>query len=202
MVLAATVAVAVLWRNMDLVIGQARIELMMGNIVDQRVDAIVNAANTRLLGGGGVDGAIHRAAGPALLEACEALPADDEGRRCPTGESRTTIAGKLNAKWIIHAVGPFFNERYATKADRQLRDVHLHALRAAGAVECHSIAFPAISTGAYRFPVDRAAPIALAAAADTLAAPTSLELIRFVLYTPRLLAAFEAALRSVEHRHG
>jgi O-acetyl-ADP-ribose deacetylase (regulator of RNase III) len=179
---------------MDLVVGGARIELLTGNIVDQHVDAIVNAANTKLLGGGGVDGAIHRAAGPALLEACRALPADADGRRCPTGESRTTSAGALDARWVIHAVGPFFNERYGAKADRQLCDVHLHALRAAASLGCRSIAFPAISTGAYRFPVDRAAPIVLRAAMDVLATPTSLELVRFVLYTPRLLAAFEAAL--------
>jgi O-acetyl-ADP-ribose deacetylase (regulator of RNase III) len=182
---------------MDLLIGRGRIELLVGNIVEQHVDAIVNAANTKLLGGGGVDGAIHRAAGPTLLVACKALPADEKGKRCPTGESRTTPAGALHAKWVIHAVGPFFNERYAAKADQQLLDVHLHALRAASAAGCSSIAFPAISTGAYRFPVDRAAPIALRAAAETLATPTTLELIRFVLYTPRLLAAFETALQGL-----
>jgi O-acetyl-ADP-ribose deacetylase (regulator of RNase III) len=181
---------------MDLVVGHARIELRTGNIVDQHVDAIVNAANTKLLGGGGVDGAIHRAAGPALLEACRALPVDAEGRRCPTGETRTTPAGALPAKWVIHAVGPFFNERYAAKGDRQLDDVYRHALREANTLGCRSIAFPAISTGAYRFPVDRAS-VALRATVEVLAAPGSLELVRFVLFTPRLLATFEAALEGI-----
>jgi O-acetyl-ADP-ribose deacetylase (regulator of RNase III) len=177
-------------------------ELVRGNIVEQEVDVIVNAANTRLLGGGGVDGAIHRAAGPALLEACKQLPVDDKGRRCPTGETRTTSAGLLRAQWVVHAVGPFFNERYAEKADRQLRDVHRRALAAALERGCRSIAFPAISTGAYRFPIDRAAPIALGAAAEVLAGTSSLELVRFVLYRASDLAVFEAALRALQGAPG
>src|ERR1700689_3362190 len=90
-----------------------RIELVLGNIVEQAVDAIVNAANTKLAGGGGVDGAIHRAAGLALKEECLLLPADERGQRCPTAEVRVTGAGTLPARWVIHAVGPFYNERYA-----------------------------------------------------------------------------------------
>src|SRR5262249_23175745 len=125
-----------------------RIELVLGNIVEQEVDAIVNAANTKLAGGGGVDGAIHRAAGPTLKQECLSLPADESGRRCRTGEVRVTGAGDLPARWVIHAVGPFYSERYAEKARRQLREVHQRALEAAAAKGCRSVALPAISTGA------------------------------------------------------
>src|ERR1700735_41906 len=93
-----------------------RIELVLGDVVEQTVDAIVNAANTKLTGGGGVDGAVHRAAGPTLLEECLQLPADEQGRRCLTGEVRVTGGGMLPARWVIHAVGPFYNDRYADKA--------------------------------------------------------------------------------------
>src|SRR5688572_12649755 len=96
---------------MEIRISGARIELLCGDIVEQEVDAIVNTANTSLLGGGGVDGAIHRAAGPALLEECRALPVDAEGRRCPTGDVRVTAAYRLPTKVIIHAVGPVYDER-------------------------------------------------------------------------------------------
>jgi O-acetyl-ADP-ribose deacetylase len=165
-------------------IGGGHIELVLGNIVEQAVDAIVNAANTKLAGGGGVDGAIHRAAGPALTEECLSLPADERGQRCPTGEVRVTGAGNLPARWVIHAVGPFYSERYAEKARQQLRHVHEEALKAAASLGCRSVAFPAISTGAYRFPLADAAEIALSAAVDHLREPQAVEVIRFVLYKP------------------
>src|SRR5688572_26420613 len=116
--------------------GAGRIELVLGNIIEQAVDAIVNAANTKLAGGGGVDGAVHRAAGRKLKEECLALPADQDGRRCPTGEVRVTGAGDLPAKYVIHAVGPFYNARYAGKACQQLRLVHERALSAAADRGC------------------------------------------------------------------
>jgi O-acetyl-ADP-ribose deacetylase (regulator of RNase III) len=173
------------------------IELIVGNIVDQAVDAIVNAANTSLAGGGGVDGAIHRAAGPKLLEECLLLPLDESGRRCPTGEVRTTGAGRLSAHWVIHAVGPYYNERYAEKCRQQLRDVHQYSLEAAAEKACMSIAFPAISTGAYRFPLEDAAPIALGSAFDWLSKKKSLELIRFVLFKPNDFEVFRKALKEL-----
>ncbi|KAA5546223.1 O-acetyl-ADP-ribose deacetylase [Roseiconus nitratireducens] len=172
------------------------VELVLGNIVDQQVDAIVNAANTGLLGGGGVDGALHRAAGPELLESCRALPVDREGRRCPTGAVRTTPAGALDARYVIHAVGPFFNESSAQKCERQLRDVHQAALAAAVEHGCESVAFPAISTGAYRFPIDRAASIAVDVACTHCQSPSCIKLIRFVLYQESQLDVFRTALRS------
>jgi O-acetyl-ADP-ribose deacetylase (regulator of RNase III) len=174
-----------------------RSELVLGNIVEQAVDAIVNAANTKLAGGGGVDGAIHRAAGPSLKEECLLLPADESGRKCPTGEVRVTGAGNLPARWVIHAVGPFYSDRYADKARQQLRQVHQQALQAAAAKGCRSVAFPAISTGAYRFPLAEAAPIALLAAKEHLQVAQSVELVRFVLFRPAQLAVFQAAFHGV-----
>jgi O-acetyl-ADP-ribose deacetylase (regulator of RNase III) len=176
------------------------IELVLGNIVEQTVDAIVNAANTKLAGGGGVDGAIHRAAGPTLLAECLKLPEDENGRRCPTGEVRVTRAGNLPARFVIHAVGPFYNERYADKARQQLRQVHELALQSAAGKGCQSVAFPAISTGAYRFPLAEAAPIALSAATEHLREPTSVKLVRFVLFRPAQLSVFREALRAIADR--
>lgn len=178
----------------SLQLDHGRIELIHGNIVVQHVDAIVNAANTTMLGGGGVDGAIHRAAGSSLMDECAALPVDDEGKRCTTADVRVTGAGDLPARWIVHAVGPNYNERYADKGREQLRLVHQRALEAAVARGCRSIAFPAISTGAYRFPVIEAARIALTAAAEHLSRSQSLEVIRFVLFTHNDLAVFQTAL--------
>ena len=166
------------------------VELVLGNIVDQDTDAIVNAANTKLAGGGGVDGAIHRAAGPTLKELCLQFPADDHGRRCRTGNVKTTPAGNLSAKVVIHAVGPFYNERYADRAHTQLRQVHELALKAAIEHECRSVAFPAISTGAYRFPIADAAQIAIDAVCTFLDKTKGISLVRFVLYKPSQFDVF------------
>jgi O-acetyl-ADP-ribose deacetylase (regulator of RNase III) len=176
-------------------VGHGRIELVLGNIVEQEADAIVNAANTKLSGGGGVDGAIHRAAGKALKEECARFPADERGRRCPTGQVRVTGAGNLPAKYLIHAVGPFYNERYAAKGEQQLREVFENLLAAAVKRRCRSVAVPAISTGAYRFPIKKAAAIALQTVADFLAKKKSLQLVRFVLYKRPQFQAFQAELK-------
>jgi O-acetyl-ADP-ribose deacetylase (regulator of RNase III) len=167
-------------------VGRGQIELTLGDITAEEIDAIVNAANTKLLGGGGVDGALHRAAGPALKAECRKLPADEAGRLCPTGEVRVTGAGRLRARFVIHAVGPFYNVRYARRAEELLREVHLRALEAAQERGCRSIAFPAISTGAYRFPPARAAEIAIEAAASFLSRCTEPLRVRFVLVTRAL----------------
>jgi O-acetyl-ADP-ribose deacetylase (regulator of RNase III) len=149
-----------------------RIEVVQGDITKERVDAIVNAANTSLLGGGGVDGAIHRAAGPKLLEACRPL------KGCPTGDARTTPGFNLPAKWVIHAVGPVWHGG-KSREDEQLASCYRRSLEEADRVGAKSVAFPAISTGAYRFPPQRAAEIAVR---TIRSAPTSVDLVRLVAF--------------------
>lgn len=179
-------------------IGGGHVEVLRGDIVEQRVDAIVNAANTWMLGGGGVDGAIHAAAGPELLAECKRLPLDAQKRRCPTGETRTTGAGRLEARYVIHAAGPVYDEQHVEEVERQLRDVHVSALAAAADLGCASIAFPAISTGAYRFPIARAATIALDAVADFQRGARAIAEVRFVLFSAADLAVFERALVALD----
>src|SRR5262245_17018223 len=130
-----------------------RIQLTLGNIVEQDTDAIVNAANTSLLGGGGVDGAIHRAAGPGLLSECRLLGG------CPTGSARMTEGYNLKAKHVIHAVGPVYRGR--VEDAEKLRSAYRQSMRLAARNKLESISFPSISTGAYLYPVEQAAPIAL-----------------------------------------
>jgi O-acetyl-ADP-ribose deacetylase len=163
-----------------------RVELIRGDITDQAVDAIVNAANASLLGGGGVDGAIHRAAGPVLLEECRAIGG------CATGEAVITGAGRLAARHVIHTVGPVWRGGAAGEADLLAR-CHLRALALAADHGCASVALPAISTGAYGFPVRLAAPIALGAVRSALRERPAVESVRFVLFSEADLAAYRAA---------
>ena len=160
------------------------IDLVLGDIVEQDTDAIVNAANASLLGGGGVDGAIHRAAGPDLLADCRTL----EG--CATGSAKITRGYRLRAKWVIHAVGPVYRGR--PEDAEALASAYRTAMRLAAENDVRSIAFPAISTGAYGYPLDLAAPIALRAVAETRGA---IQVIRFVLWDETALGAFQKAAR-------
>ncbi|MEO0564751.1 MAG: O-acetyl-ADP-ribose deacetylase [Chloroflexota bacterium] len=173
------------------------IELVQGNIVQQDVDAVVNAANSSLLGGGGVDGAIHMAAGPKLLEETRALGG------CATGDAKMTNGYNLPAQHIIHAVGPVYRANDATVA-AQLGSAYRRSLEIAIAHNLQSIAFPAISTGVYRYPLDEAAEIALEACSAVLADGTqrgSLKLVRFVLFTEAAYQAFVEALRQMAIRN-
>jgi O-acetyl-ADP-ribose deacetylase (regulator of RNase III) len=162
------------------------IEIVQGDITDQHVDVIVNAANSSLLGGGGVDGAIHRAGGPAILAACRELRAGHYGRGLPTGQAVATTAGRLPARWVVHTVGPV----WSTDEDRSalLADCHRNSLRVAGELGATSVAFPAISTGAYGWPLDSAAGIALATVTEVLARQPIA--VRFVLWHDDALGAF------------
>jgi O-acetyl-ADP-ribose deacetylase len=165
--------------------------VLSGDITEQRVDAIVNAANSSLLGGGGVDGAIHRRGGPEILAACQELRAGQLDAGLPPGQAVATTAGRLPARWVIHTVGPV----YATTEDRSavLAACYTESLRVAADLGARTIAFPAISTGAYRWPMADAARIAVAAVRGCPFASQLME-ARFVLRGDEALAAFAAAL--------
>jgi O-acetyl-ADP-ribose deacetylase len=164
------------------------VQMVRGDITEQPVDAIVNAANSSLLGGGGVDGAIHRKGGPAILAACRDLRASHYRRGLPTGEAVATTAGDLPARWVIHTVGPV----YSPTEDRSalLAACHTNSLRVADSLGASTVAFPAISTGIYRWPVASAAQIAIEA---VLSAPTQVKEIRFVLFDDAAFKAFHQA---------
>jgi O-acetyl-ADP-ribose deacetylase len=166
-----------------------RIVLLEGDITEQRVDAIVNAANSTLLGGGGVDGTIHRRGGPAILEECKKIRATAWPEGLSTGHAVATTGGALPARWVIHTVGPV----YAKHEDRSglLASCHTESLRVADELGAESVAFPAISTGVYRYPLDEAAAIAVDAVRT---ADTSVREVRFVLFGQDAYAAFERAL--------
>ena len=164
-----------------------QITLVLGDITEQSVDAIVNAANSSLMGGGGVDGAIHRKGGPAILAACRDLRASRYGKGLKTGQAVATTAGNLPARWVIHTVGPV----YSAGEDRSelLASCHRESLRVADELGAKTVAFPAISTGIYGWPIDSAAEIALAAVREWA---TSVAEVRFVLFDRDALRAFEA----------
>ncbi len=165
------------------------IELVQGDITRESVDVIVNAANSSLLGGGGVDGAIHRRGGPAILEDCRRLRAAHLGKGLPTGQAVATTAGDLDARWVVHTVGPVFS----TTEDRSalLASCYRESLRVAGELGARSVAFPAISTGVYGWPIDDGARIAI----ETVrAAGTTVEQVRFVLFDRPAYEAFAAHL--------
>ncbi|MGW4817622.1 O-acetyl-ADP-ribose deacetylase [Streptomyces sp. NPDC004227] len=163
------------------------ITLVQGDITRQRADAIVNAANSSLLGGGGVDGAIHRRGGPAILQECRALRASRYGKGLPTGQAVATTAGELDALWVIHTVGPV----HSRTEDRShlLASCYRASLGVADELGARIVAFPAISTGVYHWPMDDAARIAVETVRET---GTSVEEVRFVLFDDRAYAAFAA----------
>ena len=165
------------------------VSLVRGDITEQEVDAVVNAANSSLLGGGGVDGAIHGRGGPAILAECKRIRSESYPDGLPVGGAAITTAGKLPARWVIHTVGPVFSK----SQDRSglLASCHVESLKRADEVGADSVAFPAISTGAYDYPPGLAAPVALAAVRG---AGTSVEHVRFVLFDSAVHAAFEDAL--------
>lgn len=169
-----------------------RLTLVQGDLTRVRVDAIVNAANPMLLGGGGVDGAIHRAAGPKLLEACRAVKKTLPGGLLQTGGAVLTPGFELPARYVIHCVGPIYRE-HNEGAWPLLADCYRNALRLCREHDLRTIAFPSISTGAYGCPLERAAQVAVTAVMEELAAHALPEQARFVLFDARTLRAYEQA---------
>ena len=172
---------------MKVAVGTAILELVEGDITVQRVEAIVNAANTTLLGGGGVDGAIHRAGGPAIVEECRKLGG------CPTGEAVITTGGRLPAPWVIHTVGPVWRDGSHGEPEL-LRSAYYNSLMQAEQKKLRSIAFPSISTGAYRFPLDKASRIALSTIIEHLKGATTIRAVRLVLFDRTACEAYEKTL--------
>jgi O-acetyl-ADP-ribose deacetylase (regulator of RNase III) len=173
-------------------VGTAVLELVHGDITRQTTDAIVNAANTTLLGGGGVDGAIHRGGGPEILAACRTLGG------CATGDAKITTGGRLPARWVIHAVGPVYRDGRRGEA-ALLASAYRRSLEVATAAGIRSIAFPSISTGAYRFPIEEASRVALGTVQATLeTGPSSLALVRFVLFSAADREVYAELLRHLE----
>jgi len=172
---------------MKISVGASLLELAQGDITQQDTEAIVNAANPSLMGGGGVDGAIHRAGGPQILEESRTLGS------CPPGQARITGGGRLKARYVIHAVGPVYYGGNRGEAET-LASAYRSSLELATNHRVRSIAFPSISTGAYGYPIERAAPIALITVIDYLESHPDIELVRFVLFGDAAFRAYKTAL--------
>jgi O-acetyl-ADP-ribose deacetylase len=168
-----------------------RITLIEGDITQQAADAIVNAANSSLMGGGGVDGAIHRRGGPEILEECKKIRAERFPKGLPTGTAVATTGGRLPARWVIHTVGPVYSKR--EDRSRLLARCHAASLGVADELGAKTVAFPAISTGVYGYPVDEAAPVAIDAIRN---AETGVEEVHFVLFDRSTYDAFARALEA------
>jgi O-acetyl-ADP-ribose deacetylase len=173
---------------------KTRVVVKLGDITEENCDAIVNAANSSLMGGGGVDGAIHRIGGPTVHDECLAIAREQGG--CPTGQAVTTGAGNLPARLLIHAVGPVWHGGSQSEDDL-LRSAYLSSLRLAAEAKAQTIAFPSLSTGAYRFPIERAAAISLRAIYDYARENTDFTEIRFILFSESDLIVYERALEEL-----
>ena len=175
-------------------VGHTLLRLVQGDITQQQVDAIVNAANSSLLGGGGVDGAIHRAGGPAILEECKQIRARQGG--CPTGEAVITTAGNLPAQYVIHTVGPIWRGG-TTDEPTLLANCYRNSLQLAVEHGARTVAFPSVSTGVYGYPVDQAARIALGTVIEFLKQDPPLDEVRFVLFDHKTYQTYETTLKEL-----
>ena len=173
---------------MDVKIGTSTLSIVEGDITREETDAIVNAANSGLRGGGGVDGAIHRAGGPSILEECRKIG------HCPTGQAVVTTGGNLKAKHIIHTVGPVWSGGGRNEAGL-LKSAYLESLKLASKKGLKSVSFPAISTGVYGYPLNEAARVALETATDYLEEHQEIELVRFVLFGKPMFDVFAEQLK-------
>ena len=166
-----------------------RLVILQGDLTEQDADAIVNAANSSLLGGGGVDGAIHRRGGPEILAECKELRRTRYPDGLPTGQAAATTAGALPSRWVIHTVGPVFSRSEDRSA--LLASCHVESLHVADELGARTVAFPAISTGVYGYPLELAAPVAIG---SVRSAETQVEEVRFVLFSGEAHEAFDRAL--------
>jgi O-acetyl-ADP-ribose deacetylase (regulator of RNase III) len=183
---------------MNFRVNKTVITLVQGDITGQDTGAIVNAANSGLLGGGGVDGAIHRAGGPQILEECKKIRAAQGG--CPTGEAVITTGGRLQAGYVIHTVGPIWSGG-GSREDHLLAGAYRNSLRLAAGHGIKTVAFPSISTGAYGFPTARAARVAVAAVKEFLEGNTALQEVRFVLFSPKDFDIYRQAWEEAAKTH-
>ena len=181
-------------RGLSRTIGPGRLEVARGDLTRERVGAIVNAANSSLMGGGGVDGAIHRAGGPAILEECRAIRA--QRGALPPGQAVITSGGALPARRVIHTVGPIWHGGRSGEADT-LASCYRSSLALADEEGLESVAFPSISTGAFGYPIEEAAPVALRAIADALPLARHVRLVRCVLFSEGDLDAYRRALAAM-----
>jgi O-acetyl-ADP-ribose deacetylase len=172
------------------------VEAVLGDLTRERADALVNAANSALLGGSGVDGALHRAGGSSILAACREIRRTTHPDGLPTGDAVATTAGDLPARWVVHTVGPRYGEHGGEEA-RLLASCHTRSLEVAHALGARSVAFPAISCGVYGYPAELAAPVAACAVLDYVTAhPEAFDSVRFVLIDEPMLALYAAAVAS------
>jgi O-acetyl-ADP-ribose deacetylase (regulator of RNase III) len=181
----------------EITIGSTTLRLVRGDITDQQVDAIVNAANPSLMGGGGVDGAIHRKGGPAILEACKRARAERYPEGMPTGEAVITMGGMLPARFVIHTVGPIWRGGRDREAELLAR-AYESSLRCGAEAGVRTLAFPSLSTGAYGYPKGDAARVALSAVIDFLRANPPFHEVRFVLFSDDDLRVYAAALAALQ----
>ncbi len=177
-------------------VGNTKINFIQGDITDMDTDAIVNAANSSLMGGGGVDGAIHRRGGPRILEECKRLRAREWPKGLPTGKAAVTSGGNLKAKYVIHTVGPIWHGG-KHKEPELLAEAYRNSLKAAISKRLKTIAFPSISTGAYGYPIEKASRIALATVKDFLEKEDNLDKVTFVLFSEDDLEVYKEAGKEV-----
>lgn len=181
---------------MEFKVGNARIQLIRGDITEVEADAIVNAANSTLLGGGGVDGAIHRKGGPKILEECKLIRATQWPDGLPTGKAVLTSGGNLKAKYVIHTVGPVWLGGFHVEAEL-LKQAYRNSLKLAVQNGVKTIAFPSISTGAYGYPVEEASRVAVCSVKKFLEKEDKIEKVTFVLFSERDFAVYLEALKSI-----
>ena len=181
---------------MEFRVGNAKIRIIRGDITEQETDAIVNAANSSLMGGGGVDGAIHRKGGPKILEECKRIRRTQWPNGLPTGKAVITTGGNLKAKYVIHTVGPVWRGGKHGEAEL-LADAYRNSLKLAVSKGIRTISFPAISTGAYGYPMEEAAEVALKTVKDFLEAEDKLDEVIFVLFTESAYRVYEEKAREI-----